>query len=402
MTRVEKKICFVLPLQLNKWSGAGQRIIKLIAYFRQNNFIVDIITDYNNTHLLSDTQFNRQINQIFIMSRPNLFRRVFDKLFYLNCCYYLSRLHCLKWSASEIDLCRKGFLRAQFINNTRNHFQHHQYSVVLGEYLFSSPCLKGLNRETIKVIDTIDVFSNEQTRVAKYGVKTWFACGQEQEAAYLSVADVIFAIQSDEKRLLKKMLPNKTIILVGFEHQAVSDSSDPLSGVILFVGTNNFRNQSGLNDFICHAWPRVLKYNPSAKLRIVGTIGQMAKGQDWPNVEICGEVANTREQYGRAAVVINPVRAGTGLKVKNVEALCYGKAVVAIQQSVAGLPGSGNLPLIQTDDWECFANEICNLINNKSKRKALEARAFNYASRYFTKSTVYADLAGYLRSKGLL
>ena len=51
-----------------------------------------------------------------------------------------------------------------------------------------------------------------------------------------------------------------------------------------------------------------------------------------------GHKENIEKEYAEATVVINPAWIGTGLKIKTVEALARGKALVTTPKGIEGLP----------------------------------------------------------------
>jgi glycosyltransferase involved in cell wall biosynthesis len=58
---------------------------------------------------------------------------------------------------------------------------------------------------------------------------------------------------------------------------------------------------------------------------------------DKPNFRILGTVDDLAAWYARAAIVLSPIRTGGGMKVKNIEALAYGKRVICTPHSAIGL-----------------------------------------------------------------
>ena len=81
----------------------------------------------------------------------------------------------------------------------------------------------------------------------------------------------------------------------------------------------------------------------------------------------------------RAAVVVAPLRLGGGMRVKVVEALAAGKAVVATPLAVEGLAvtDGGEVALARTD--EEIAEAVAGLIGDPARRAALAARAHAWA-----------------------
>jgi hypothetical protein len=58
---------------------------------------------------------------------------------------------------------------------------------------------------------------------------------------------------------------------------------------------------------------------------------------DKPNFRILGTVDDLAAWYDCAAIVLSPIRTGGGMKVKNIEALAYGKRVICTPHSAIGL-----------------------------------------------------------------
>jgi len=58
---------------------------------------------------------------------------------------------------------------------------------------------------------------------------------------------------------------------------------------------------------------------------------------DKPNFRILGTVDDLATWYARAAIVLSPIRTGGGMKVKNIEALAYGKRIICTPHSAIGL-----------------------------------------------------------------
>ncbi len=102
--------------------------------------------------------------------------------------------------------------------------------------------------------------------------------------------------------------------------------------------------------------------------------------------------------YADATLVINPVQFGTGLAIKTVEALSYGKPVVATPAGARGLDIDfrGALSLAKTPD--AFAEQVLELLENEGKRSAMAHRAIaaSYRWQHRQVSTLNAAITGYL------
>jgi len=92
-----------------------------------------------------------------------------------------------------------------------------------------------------------------------------------------------------------------------------------------------------------------------------------------------GVVPDVRPHLDRAAVVVVPARLGGGMRVKVVEALASGKAVVATALAVEGLDlAPGEHAILATTDGE-IADAVVGLLREPERRRALAAAARAFA-----------------------
>ena len=105
-----------------------------------------------------------------------------------------------------------------------------------------------------------------------------------------------------------------------------------------------------------------------------------------------GYVRNLRRAYRDAAVVINPVRFGTGLKIKTVEALAHGKALVTTSCGVEGLEGAHGRAFLVEDDMPRFGAEVGRLLASPDARRTLAQAAAGFARAEFGRDRVYGAL----------
>ncbi len=92
---------------------------------------------------------------------------------------------------------------------------------------------------------------------------------------------------------------------------------------------------------------------PNAELRVVGTLGLRVETDD-PSVKIMGLVDDLDAAYAGARVVINPAVAGTGLKIKTVEALCHHCPLVTWPSGVEGITPDLRALCYVATDWYMF------------------------------------------------
>lgn len=277
---------------------------------------------------------------------------------------------------------------------------HSPRAVVVG-YIGLSPCLEALGSGPVRIIDTHESFSAKHANVLAHGLQDSLACSEEEERRCLDRADVIMAIQAEEAALFRRLVPGRRVITVGVDVD-VSEKTPadcPAPPTVLIVGSDHHGNVHGAERFCAVAWPKVRARRPDAVLRIVGKLSRCLRSGE-PGVRLDDWVPDLSEAYRTAAVVVNPNLAGTGLKIKSVEALCHGKSLVALPNGVAGLSFTGEAPYVVSESWDRMADDICNLLDSKDRRQSLERRAREYARLAFSPAAAYAELNAILAGGG--
>jgi glycosyltransferase involved in cell wall biosynthesis len=142
------------------------------------------------------------------------------------------------------------------------------------------------------------------------------------------------------------------------------DEPDP--GSVLFMGTLKYRpNIDAVTFLLDEVLPGVRRSCPAAVLTIVGD-GEAADLERFrrPGVVVTGRVPDVRPYLAGAAVTVVPVRIGGGTRLKVVEALAMGKAVVSTTLGCEGLAIRNGEHVLIADDAQSFAAAIARLLND--------------------------------------
>lgn len=110
--------------------------------------------------------------------------------------------------------------------------------------------------------------------------------------------------------------------------------------VLLFTGTlNHPPNAEGIEWFADEAWPAILRERPDTTLLVVGRDPPppVARLESRPGIEVIGAVPDMREWYAKATAVVVPLLSGGGSRLKVLEAISCGRAVVSTPVGAEGL-----------------------------------------------------------------
>jgi polysaccharide biosynthesis protein PslH len=146
-------------------------------------------------------------------------------------------------------------------------------------------------------------------------------------------------------------------------------------GEILFLASLDWHpNIDALQYFTNEILPLLRARRPQIRLRIVGRRPSEALKNQFlgiPDVDFTGEVENVLPYLGRAAVFVVPLRIGGGSRIKILEALAAGKAVVSTSIGAEGLHLISGKHLLIGDSPREFAQCVEQLLASKDLRKQL-------------------------------
>jgi glycosyltransferase involved in cell wall biosynthesis len=172
---------------------------------------------------------------------------------------------------------------------------------------------------------------------------------------------------------------------------------------LIFTGTMSWEpNVDATIHFCGDIFPLIQRTYPGVRLTIVGAEPTEAVRRlgDQRGVTVTGSVKDVRQYIGRAAVVIVPIRLGSGTRLKILEAMAMGKAVISTAVGCEGLEVTPGKDIEVANSPEAFAVAVCRLLGDPARRRALgEAGRRLVTDRYDWRiiarqqDAVYATLA---------
>jgi glycosyltransferase involved in cell wall biosynthesis len=101
-----------------------------------------------------------------------------------------------------------------------------------------------------------------------------------------------------------------------------------------------------------------------------------------PGIELDGFVADVRNAYDRAEIVVAPLTASAGTNIKVLEAMAIGRAVVSTPAGINGLDLVSGGEVVVAGSAIQMASEIVRLSSDAHARKVIEGQARQAALRY--------------------
>ncbi|HEY4249845.1 MAG TPA: class I SAM-dependent methyltransferase [Roseomonas sp.] len=245
-----------------------------------------------------------------------------------------------------------------------------QPQAVLANYVFMTRGLPLLRPGVLKIVDTHDVFSTAADKVASFGIRNGTALSEAEEGMLLRRADIALGIQPEESEALRRIAPGVEVLTVGVDMPIPAELPSITAPVLLLVASANAMNVKGLLDFLRFAWPRIRAAMPEARLDVVGSVGDALPGAV-DGVRRLGRVDDLQAAYAAARLVINPAVAGTGLKIKVLEALAHLKPIVLWPSGVDGISPELRGYCTLARDWYAFGEAVIRLLREAAPDQAL-------------------------------
>lgn len=193
-------------------------------------------------------------------------------------------------------------------------------------------------------------------------------------------ADVVTVCSEREREALQALLPGRRVEVVanGVDVSAFVPAAvdSQVVGRVVFTGTMHYQpNVQGALYFARRCWPRVRAQVPEATWHIVGAGAppEVAALGDLPGVTVTGWVPQVQPHLAAASVAIAPLLAGGGTRLKILEALAAGKAVVSTPIGSEGIALTPGVHLLHASDPAAFADAVVALLGDPDRRQVLGA-----------------------------
>lgn len=254
------------------------------------------------------------------------------------------------------------------------------FDIVMAEYVFLSKALTYFKESTLKIIDTHDIFTDREKKLRGLNEEyEWFSVSMPEESKGLNRADIIFAIKDKDKDYFDKIV-NKKVAVIGHPVTAIRPQPQKrYKNLILFAGSAASPNIHGIKWFIDKVFPDIKKKCPEVRILLAGGLSHVVFRKGCINL---GEIPDIKKAYDMADIVINPVFFGTGLKIKSIEALGYGKALVTSGHGAEGLEAVRGKAYLAAESPEEFIQHIIKLYSDIDLLNQISLEAYRYAVRY--------------------
>lgn len=226
------------------------------------------------------------------------------------------------------------------------------------------------------VIDTHDLVSDNAASRRQLGVPVDEPLDFEREIAFLRRYDRVLLIQPDDHARVAAVLGDRALC-VPHPVELPTQPVRPGSRVLGCAASPSPANRHGVQWFFGEVWPQLVAHR--VELQLAGPLSALLPQPLPEGVRACGFVPAPDALWAGVDVAINPVRWGSGLKIKTVEALASGLPLVTTREGARGIEHLAGDAFELADDPASFADACLRLLDDADARRAMSAVARRWA-----------------------
>lgn len=207
---------------------------------------------------------------------------------------------------------------------------------------------------------------NERNALRRFALRRVAASLRAYEVRKLNTPDAIVPISAEDGEEFRRLGCTRPMHVVPcgiMPGEPAAKATE--SGTVGFIGSLDFRpNQEAVMWIVNELWPRVTERVPEARLSIAGSgapdwLRRHASGQ---NIEFLGRVDDAQAFLTRMSVVIAPLFAGGGMRIKVIEAMALARPIVATTLGAGGIDVQSDRDIIIADDVMAFADGVTQML----------------------------------------
>lgn len=167
-----------------------------------------------------------------------------------------------------------------------------------------------------------------------------------------------------------------------------------IPGSVYHLGSMDWRpNQEGVEWFLENVWPLVIQKNDTLKFFLAGkNMPPRFNKYASPNVEVAGEVPDAKAFFLPLEVMVVPLLSGGGMRVKIIEGMGAGKAIVSTTIGAEGIGCEHGKNIMLADSPQLMADTILQCLENKDYAMQIGRNAKEFVKTHYATDAIIENL----------
>ena len=191
------------------------------------------------------------------------------------------------------------------------------------------------------------------------------------ETGIINQYDILMPITQRDADSLNEMGNNKPVFVLPTGYHMSGREIPELKmgkpGIAHLGALDWLPNQEGILWFIEHVWPILRNTLPDIEFHIAGRNAPkwLENKLNLPGIKYLGEIEDAEEFLKSNPIHIVPLFSGSGMRIKIVETMAHGRAVVTTTLGTEGIDTKHGENILIADSGEAFTKAIVKLIENE-------------------------------------
>ncbi|KAF0201523.1 MAG: hypothetical protein FD170_2681 [Bacteroidetes bacterium] len=309
------------------------------------------------------------------------------------------------------------FVSPDFAEALTTLLRNEQFDIIQFETLFTTPYIRLIRKlskarlvlraHNIEHMIWRRVASGSRNPLKKYYLNHLADTLEEYEISILKQLDGLVAITWKDAGYFKQTQPGLAVIDIPFGIEVPEGNSpDNMPGTagkgLFHLGSMNWMpNQEGIKWFLKKVWPLVHKKYPELTFSLAGrAMPQWLTELKMPGVIVDGEVPDAQEYMNKHDVMIVPLFSGSGIRIKIIEGMLAGKAIITTPIGAEGINYTDGQNLMIARDAAEFVNAIEYLNENPTAKLSIGNDARQLVIQEHNNAVLMEKLVSFYKSLG--
>jgi polysaccharide biosynthesis protein PslH len=212
--------------------------------------------------------------------------------------------------------------------------------------------------------------------------------------------DGIIGISSDDVKKINSYAPETSIKNIPVNVDVLGQNNNKGNSDFFFIGAFDWNpNLVGINWFLKEVWSNVKQNLPEISFNIAGRkMLENLKPLPIENVVYLGEVPDSRYFMEQHGIMVVPLFAGSGIRVKILEAMALGKAVISTTLGAEGIACEPGKEIIIANTAAEFINAMEKCCNNPAFVAEIGTNARKFVLENFSTDKLAQDFSEFYKS----
>lgn len=319
--------------------------------------------------------------------------------------------------AAVAMLCGESYHVKRYISNAfatklRQILDEEQFDVVHVESIFLTPYVPLIRRHSqatviLRAHNVEHLIWQHVAQSTRNPLKRWYLKHlsltlRAYEVEHMADYDGIVSITQGDAESFRQLGCRKPVVAIPF---AIEPEEVPNIGVepnsIFHIGAMDWMpNQESIRWMLEKVWPTVHARVPQTHLYLAGRkMPQELMESHYDGVTVVGEVDDAIRFIGSKMINVVPLLSGSGIRVKIIEAMSMGKAVVTTTVGARGIEYTDGVNLLIANTPDEFATQIARLVEDPDYCQQVGNAAYNLVANHYNSQNLTEKLLQFYKER---